>query len=388
MDIKIYSTHPIAKAVIAGTAPAGARIAAAKGALPIPNLDLLEILAHLAHDSDQELAAQARATFQAQRVEDLLATLSAPEIAVPILQFIAEDQSFDRAVYEAILNRAETPDEAVLRFAENAADGHLLELIALNQQRLIRTPALLDAILKNPNRTTEAERRANETRLEFFEKSRGAAQIADELRAQGQEAAAEFIEQAEFAENLSVTGVDAAMSVEDALFIAKHVEVPDDEVDDSWLAFEMLEQLYEESEEQRQALVEKIISETVLDGEHAPERIALIRRVLRMNIKDRIKLGMKGDREARGILIRDSNRVVASAVLANNRITEQEVEKIAGMRTVPDEVLRTIGINRTWARNYLIVHNLVRNPRTPLPTAMNILPRIQAKDLKAISTLR
>jgi len=97
---------------------------------------------------------------------------------------------------------------------------------------------------------------------------------------------------------------------------------------------------------------------------------------------------MKGDREARGILIRDSNRVVSTAVVNNPRITEQEVENIASMRTVADEVLRLIAMNRAWARSYPIVHNLARNPRTPIPTAMSILPRIHAKDLKNLTQNR
>ena len=107
-----------------------------------------------------------------------------------------------------------------------------------------------------------------------------------------------------------------------------------------------------------------------------------------MSVKDRIKLAMKGDREARGILIRDSNRVVAAGVVHNPRFTEHEVENIAAMRTVSDEVLRLIGINRAWARSYSIIHNLVRNPRTPITTAMSILPRIRAKDLERISQSR
>ena len=94
---------------------------------------------------------------------------------------------------------------------------------------------------------------------------------------------------------------------------------------------------------------------------------------------------MKGDREARGILVRDSNKVVCSAVVRNPRITEQEVENIASMRTVADEVLRIIAMNRSWARSYPIIHNLARNPRTPIPTAMNILPRIRTKDLQGLS---
>jgi hypothetical protein len=107
-----------------------------------------------------------------------------------------------------------------------------------------------------------------------------------------------------------------------------------------------------------------------------------------MNTKDRIKLARKGDREARSILIRDSNKVVCSAVVNNPRITEHEIENIASMRTVADEVLRVIALNRAWARSYLIIHNLARNPRTPIPTVMNILPRIRTKDLQSLSLNR
>jgi hypothetical protein len=97
---------------------------------------------------------------------------------------------------------------------------------------------------------------------------------------------------------------------------------------------------------------------------------------------------MKGDREARGILIRDSNRMVATAVIHNPRITDQEVENIAAMRTVADEVLRLIALNRNWARSYPVIHNLVRNPRTPVPTVLSTLPRIRAKDLKNLTQNR
>jgi hypothetical protein len=97
---------------------------------------------------------------------------------------------------------------------------------------------------------------------------------------------------------------------------------------------------------------------------------------------------MKGDREARSILIRDSNRVVATAVIHNPRVTDQEVENIAAMRTVADEVLRLISLNRNWARSYPIIHNLVRNPRSPIPTVIGILPRIRTKDLKHLAQNR
>jgi hypothetical protein len=386
MAEEIYSNHPVVKAIISGTAPAQARMAAAKGILPLPPNDLLEALAHLAKDADAELAQTARETFAAQ--ENLLAAVDADEVAPTVLGYIAENPAFSTEIYTAVVVNAKTPDAAIVKFATATTNGSLLELVAFNEQRLIRTPAILDAILANPARTSDVERRAREIKLEFFEKERGAEQIAAELRAQGQEAAAEFIEQAEFAANLSETATEDQLSIEDAILLASHIEVPDDEIDDSWLSFDLIEQLYEESDEQRRALAEKIISESVLDGEAAPDRIALIRKIMLMKTKDRVKLAMKGDREARSILIRDSNKIVSAGVLANPRITENEVEKIAAMRTVPDEILRTIGINRTWARNYLIIHNLARNPRTPMATAMNILTRIQTKDLKAISTNR
>lgn len=67
-----------------------------------------------------------------------------------------------------------------------------------------------------------------------------------------------------------------------------------------------------------------------------------------MGVKDRMKLGLKGDREARNILIRDPNKLVSSAVVNNPKITEQEVERIAAMRSISEEILRQIAMNRQW----------------------------------------
>jgi hypothetical protein len=94
---------------------------------------------------------------------------------------------------------------------------------------------------------------------------------------------------------------------------------------------------------------------------------------------------MKGDREARNILIRDPNRIVAQAVVQNPRITEQEIEKISAMRSVPEDILRKIANDRQWARSYAVVHNLARNPRTPIANVLNILTRLQLRDLAALS---
>jgi hypothetical protein len=358
-------------------------MAAARGMLPLDQADMLEALVALQSSGVPAIVSAAQETLATQEPEGLLSLASSTDVAPSVLGYFAGRADLGRDIHEAVTLNARTPDEAIALLAGNTSDGPLLELITVNQQRLIRTPAIIEAVINNPARTPEAERRVRETRREFFEKERGAQQIAEELRARGQVAAAEFMEKSES------VGASEWLSVEDAWTIAAHIEVSDDEIDDSWLALERFEELIEESYEQRVANAERIIADSRREGkELQPERISLIRRVMLMTVRDRVKLGLKGDREARSILIRDSNRVVASAVIHNPRVTDQEVESIAAMRTVSDEVLRAIAMNRAWARSYPIILNLVRNPRTPIPTAINILPRIHTRDLQNISQNR
>ncbi|HEY6047315.1 MAG TPA: hypothetical protein VIU65_11975 [Pyrinomonadaceae bacterium] len=383
MSTEVKSTNEVVQAIIAGSAPAPARMAAARGMLPLPQADLLEALVHLRAESDEKIAQAAQATLDEQPAAELLAVARSTETAPAVLGYFASRADATRELHETVAAHASTPDDAIALLAKHSVHGSLLELITLNQQRLIRAPAIIDAVLQNPARTPEAERRVKEIRAEFFEKERGAQQIAEELRARGNNAAAEFFEAAELAP------IEGTMSADDAWILAQHLEVSDVDIDDSWLAREMIEDLLVETPEQVKANAQAVITAERVDrGEVSSERISLIRRIMFMTVKDRVKFGLKGDREARGILIRDSNRVVATAVVYNPRITEQEIEKIASMRTVSEEVLRIIGLNRAWTRSYGIIHNLVRNPRTPFATAMNILPRIQKKDLKALSENR
>ena len=99
-------------------------------------------------------------------------------------------------------------------------------------------------------------------------------------------------------------------------------------------------------------------------------------------------LAIKGTREARMILVRDPNRIVAGAVMRNPRLTDAEVEHIASIKTVPDDVLRQIGMTRSWTRSYAVIHNLVRNSRTPIAISLAFINRIQTRDLRALSLNR
>ncbi len=383
MSTNVTSTNPVVQAIVSGTAPQPARLAAARGMLPLAQDDLIEILVALRSDGDEEIAKAAAATLDEQEADALAAIASAPEAAPAVLTYLASRPGTASEVQEAVALNPRTPDEAVVQLAMTTGDGSVLEVIAINQQRLIRAPKIIEALLWNPARTPEAERRAKETQREFFEKERGARQIADEMRARGMNAAAEFAESAES------VGVADGISIDDLWLIAAHIEVSDTDLDESWLPSERFEELLDETFEQRAANAERILKETsVEDGQASADRVSLIRRLMLMKVKDRIKLAMKGDRECRTILIRDSNRLVSVGVIHNPRITDQEVEAISSMRTVTDEVLRLVGLNRAWARNYPIIHNLARNPRTPMMTAMNILPRIYTKDLKSLAANR
>src|ERR1044072_4922409 len=351
--------------------------------LPLQQHELLEILVALAESNEGEIAAAAKETLNSESEEDLLIAASAEDTAASVLAYLATQSHATIKLHEATVLNAKTPDAALAKLAAATSHGPLLELISINQQRLVRAPELIEAILANPARTGEAERRARETRKEFFEKERGARQIADELRARGQTAAAEFFEAAE------LTTAAGELSLDDAWIIAQHIEVSDADLDDAWLPAERYDELISESLGDAAANAQRIIeSERLEKGEVNAERVSLIRRIMFMNTKDRMKLAMKGDREARSILIRDSNKVVSTAVVNNPRITEQEVENIASMRTTSDEVLRLIAMNRGWARSYTIIHNLARNPKTPIPTIMNILNRIRTKDLQNLAQNR
>jgi hypothetical protein len=383
LSTNIKSTNPVVQAIVSGKAPPQARLAAARGLLPLGQADLIEVLVALHDSKETELAEAAAATLLTQSSEDFLIAAKTEDTPLPVLSYLATAAGISHEVREATILNSRTPDEAIAALAQATNNGSLLELISINQQRMVRAPAILDAIIQNAARTPDAERRARETRREFFEKERGARQIADELRARGKSAAAEFFENADF------ESTPGTLSADDVWLIAEHIEVSDAEIDDSWLPAETYEELMAETAEQHLANVQRVIQhETLEAGDISKERVSMIRRLMLMSPKDRLKMAMKGDREARGILIRDSNKVVACAVIKNPRITDPEIENIAAMRTVATEALRLISLNRSWARLYTVIHNLSRNPRSPIPMVIGILPRIRTKDLLNLSQNR
>src|SRR3954470_1335910 len=105
-------------------------------------------------------------------------------------------------------------------------------------------------------------------------------------------------------------------------------------------------------------------------------------------VMQRVKLAMKGTREQRSVLVRDSNKLVAAAVLSSPKLTESEIEAFTKMGNVSEDVLRVIGTNRSWTKNYGISAGLCRHPKTPPAISMQLIHRLNEKDLKVLSTDR
>jgi hypothetical protein len=112
------------------------------------------------------------------------------------------------------------------------------------------------------------------------------------------------------------------------------------------------------------------------------KRGSVLQKITKLDIKGRIQLAMKGNKEERSILVRDGTKIVAIAVLDSPKISDGEVEKIASQKNVLETVLRAIPLKRRFMKNYPVVRNLVFNPRTPLDLSLGLMKNLLIADLK------
>jgi hypothetical protein len=108
---------------------------------------------------------------------------------------------------------------------------------------------------------------------------------------------------------------------------------------------------------------------------------SILQKIQTLSVSERLQLAMKGGKEIRGILIKDTNKEVMLGVLDNQKITDTEIEMIARSRSISDEALRRIAKNREWLKNYAIVFALVTNPKTPPGISVGLVGNLKTKDL-------
>lgn len=126
-------------------------------------------------------------------------------------------------------------------------------------------------------------------------------------------------------------------------------------------------------------LVEEV--EQVTEEKHK----SIFQLVLTMSISEKVQLALKGNKEARGILVKDPNKLICSAVIKSPKMTEAEALGYAKSRNVSDEVLRLISMNKEWMRSHNVVLALVQNPRTPLGISMQLLMRLSDKEMADVA---
>jgi len=112
---------------------------------------------------------------------------------------------------------------------------------------------------------------------------------------------------------------------------------------------------------------------------------SLYGRIQTLSVPEKIKLATVGNREARNLLIRDSNRVVAQAVLESPRLTMEEVVSFAANKNLSGDIIRTLSEKKEFLKNYAVRCALVTNPKTPVATALRLLGTLREHDLKNIS---
>ncbi|HYS52306.1 MAG TPA: hypothetical protein VER58_00915 [Thermoanaerobaculia bacterium] len=303
----------------------------ARGFLPLPQEDLITVLAYLATSDDAELTQLAHEALKEVPLRSLIGFASNESASSDHLSLLVRATE-DASVLETLIRNRAVPDAAIIDLA-GRADPTVQEIIVINQLRILRAPQILDALLANPLLSAEARRRALENREEFFDKKARLEKLAEE-------------EVAEF--------------------------LPDDEIADLLVKAEA---------EPTPAAPPPELSQTEYQD---PAKQSMFTQLLNMSVGQKVQMAFKGGKTWRTILVRDRNKLICSAVMRNPRMSEAEAEQIAGMRNVDDEVLRLISTRRDWMAKYNILIALARNPKVPIGVVVPLINRLTLRDLKGL----
>ena len=294
------------------------QILAAGGLLPLSPEELIPLQVGFARGGDAELASRAAMALRA--VDPRIATPFLEERAsADVLGFFAAESSHPR-VLETIVRRRDVPRRLLVDLARRIPP-ELQEILILRQDAILEEPAILEALEANPLRSSYIQRRIAEYREHLLPRERSPA---------GPGAVALVVE---------ATEQEVAMAV---------------------------------------AAVQAVPAE----GEVETQTGLSEGQIRLLPIPVRLKLARGASRVMRGILLRDSNVQVALAALLGNNLSDQEVEHTAASRAVAEEILEAIFKKRDWISRYNVAKCLIFNPRTPLPIAIRLIPRLAVRDLR------
>ena len=336
--------HPLVERYLANQLPESMVVALLGGSLPVPMEDFIQAQAQAVLNLSP-FADRALQSFQSVP-ESVLHGLLMDRIQPPaplelLLRFRKET-----SLLEAALLHPDLTAEIVERSIPDLS-GPALDIISNNQVLWLQRPTILDQLEMHPAAEYNLKRRINEFRFDVLKI------VPEEVK-------------------------------KDRLEILDEVEAG--KLDQAWAALPLPK---EESPEEREALLPgaaPVDPEAIVASIKATEgedvSLSVAKRITKLRTNQKIMLAIKGGKEERTILIRESNRLIQENVVRNGRITEGEVAFIANMRTVNEGVLRIISMNREWMKKYTIVKAIVYNPRTPLAVSMSNLKRINEFDMR------
>ena len=335
------ATNPLVLQFRRGGVARDLRLMAAQGLLPLNHEDLLELWTGLVGDTDGDVRAAAEKSLADFPASDLLPIVKSRDTSTTVLAWAVSKRP-EQELRETVLQNHSLPDEVIEGLAPTLPQA-LAELVVINQTRLLRRTSLLVALESNAGLNNDQKRRLRELRETF--------RVGQQPEAPPEPAPA------------PPPPVQAPAPEPEVEEVSPQTEISmtEDEAIVRYL-----------SEEDRQK----------------SEKVSAVQKIYRLNTAEKIITALKGSREERSILIRDPNRLVATAVLGSPRITEAEIESISGMKSVSDEILRTIGNHREWTKRYTVLNNLCRNPRTPTGIALSMVPRLNPRDIKSLAVDR
>jgi len=377
--------------VRASAVPANLMQAAARGALSVPADEMIEILVHLANHN-KVFGQLARMTLAGWDEKASLVVAANPKTPPEVLEYWAAPENLRPKLLPALL---ENPALSKTKLAEMAATGSRDVVLAMRESARVQTlPEIMQSLTSNPN-ATRAESDALSAQVASLEESLAAGGASEDESAATHEEAGGASDQeieaylAEHAKELAQEGEKPFQPL-GGIYELEHsvsetsdavVEAKSEEVSATAVATpDATASAVAPARTASVAAAKPAMKKVKVPG--SEERGSSLQKISKLDVKGRIQLAMKGNKEERSILIRDGTKLVALAVLESGKITDGEVEKFAGQKNVLEAVLRAIPMKRRFAKNYNVVRNLVANPRTPIDVSLALMKHILVADLR------
>jgi len=350
---------PTVERAVGAKAPAPMKMMAARGMAPLPPADMAVALYQLSF-SDDAVVREAAFKSAAELPDPILTAALGAALDARVLDFYGRRITQRTKLLPTLLLNKATHDETFRHLATLLGEAEL-EMIAKNEERLLRHPPIIAALYMNPKTRMSTAQRAlelavrNHVRVEGIPAFDEAAKAIQQSGAPTAEQAAK--DDAAFAQATEV-GVDQAAGLQ--LMAVDENEAAAQAEAEAQTAEQLAESTEAEVEEKKQKISD-------------------------LSPAGKIRLATLGNAFARAVLIRDTNRQVAMAAIRSPGVTDMEAMRYASNRGLDDDIIRYIANQRSWVRLNGIKVALVNNPKCPLPVAMRFLPHLNVRDLKALA---